>query len=124
MQKSDVIFTHENGELPIQCPKCQSRNIETRNIAKRTGGNLGTAAGAVAGVAGVMSGAEVGATAGFVAGPVGVAVGGIIGALIGGIFGAAAGGAVGSNLGKVIDDTLLENYHCQACDHSFGQYDI
>ena len=48
----------------------------------------------------------------------------IVGAIIGGLIGAAAGGTVGSNLGRVVDDTMLENYYCPACEHSFSKQDL
>jgi hypothetical protein len=48
----------------------------------------------------------------------------MFGAIIGGLIGAAAGGTVGSNLGRVVDDTMLENYYCPACEHSFSKQDL
>jgi len=40
-----------------------------------------------------------------------------MGALIGGV----AGGAAGAAIGEQVDDTLLDNYACQACGHTFGK---
>ncbi|SFI48706.1 hypothetical protein SAMN04515618_13012 [Collimonas sp. OK307] len=107
--------------MTLTCPKCQSDRINTHDYAKRTCGAIGTVAGAVAGAAGCISGAEIGATAGLMAGPAGVAVGGIAGAIIGGLFGGAAGCAAGVKLGEVVDDNVLNNYHCLACSHTFSK---
>ena len=103
------------------CPQCRSINVRPRDYAKKAGGAIGAVAGGAAGVAGVMSGAEIGATVGMAAGPVGAAVGGLFGALLGGLFGAAAGGVTGSKIGKVVDDTLLDNYQCLSCGHVFSE---
>jgi uncharacterized membrane protein YeaQ/YmgE (transglycosylase-associated protein family) len=65
-----------------------------------------------------------GATVGVVAGPVGAALGGLFGAVMGGLVGAAAGGTVGSKLGKVVDERVLDNFHCLECDHTFSQDDL
>lgn len=124
MRQGDVVFTNENGEAIIKCPICQSERIETRNYGMKTGGTFGAAAGATAGIAGAMSGAEAGAAIGLAGGPVGVAIGGLFGALMGGLVGAAAGGSAGAGIGKIVDDTMLENYYCLDCDHSFGKNDL
>jgi phage tail tape-measure protein len=107
--------------MTLTCPKCQSDRIHTHDYAKRTCGAVGTVAGAVAGASGCIGGAEIGATAGFVAGPAGIVVGGIAGAIIGGLLGGAAGCAAGVKLGEVVDDHVLDNYHCLACLYTFSK---
>ena len=107
--------------MTLTCPKCQSNRINTYDYAKRTCGAVGTVAGAVAGTASCIGGAEIGATAGFIAGPAGIAVGGIAGAIIGGLLGGAAGCAAGVKLGEVVDDNVLDNYHCLACSYTFSK---
>ncbi|WP_349709155.1 hypothetical protein [Comamonas sp. w2-DMI] len=39
-----------------------------------------------------------------------------MGALVGGV----AGGTAGASIGERFDDTLLDNYECRSCGHSFG----
>jgi len=102
------------------CPQCQSDRITTKNYAKKTGGTIGAVAGAAAGAASVLSGAEIGAVTGMLAGPMGAAIGTIAGAIIGGLIGGTAGGATGVKLGEFIDDNILDNYHCIACNYSFS----
>ena len=107
--------------MTLSCPQCQSERIHLNNYAKKTCGAIGTVAGAAVGVAGRISGAEVGAIAGLVAGPAGAALGGIAGAIIGGLFSGAAGCAVGVKLGEVVDDNILNNYHCIDCEYTFSK---
>ena len=71
----------------MQCPKCRSSRLITRNTAKKAGGVIGTTGGAVSGAAGAFSGAELGAAVGVVGGPVGIALGTLAGALLGGLLG-------------------------------------
>jgi hypothetical protein len=107
-------------KMNLTCPQCQSDSIGTKNLAKKTGGTIGTVAGAASGAAGAMGGAEIGASAGLIAGPVGAIFGGIVGAILGGLFGGAAGGTVGARLGEVVDDTVLDNCHCLQCGYCFS----
>ncbi len=113
-----------NADLHLRCPSCRSTHIHTRNYAKRTGGTIGTVAGGTAGYFGAMSGAEAGATVGMIGGPVGIAVGGLLGALFGAVLGGSAGCAAGAKLGEVVDDTVLSNYRCRNCGHTFGKQDM
>ena len=110
--------------MTMICPKCASRDIETRDVAKKTGGALGLLAGAASGVASAMSGADIGASVGsavgLIAGPVGSRLGGLAGTLIGGLLGGVAGGVAGARLGHLIDEQMLDNYHCLACDYRFS----
>lgn len=109
--------------MTLKCPKCQSERIETKNYAKKTGSTIGTVAGAARGAAVVVAGAEIGATAGLIAGPVGVTIGSIAGAIIGGLVGGAVGGAAGAMFGEVVDDNILDNYQCLACEYTFSKKD-
>jgi phage tail tape-measure protein len=109
--------------MTLQCPLCNSRNIETLDYAKKTGATVGFVGGAASGAASALGGARVGATVGMIAGPVGVGVGSVVGALLGGLLGGTAGGITGAKLGQVIDDRLLENNRCLNCGHTFGNAD-
>tara|TARA_R110001583_G_scaffold87190_2_gene227837 strand:- start:363 stop:710 length:348 start_codon:yes stop_codon:yes gene_type:complete len=106
--------------MKLQCPNCQSHQVEAHNYAKKTGGAVGTIAGAAGGVAAAASGARIGAGLGMLVGPAGAVLGGLAGAIFGGIAGGAAGCTAGSALGEMIDETLLDNYKCMACGHSFS----
>ncbi|MET3119986.1 hypothetical protein AAKU64_004234 [Undibacterium sp. GrIS 1.8] len=114
------------------CPKCQSDRIDTKNYAKKTGGTIGTVAGVVFGAAGVVTGAELGAatgvtaglTAGLIAGPIGSVIGSIAGAIIGGLVGGTAGCTAGAKFGEMVDETILDNYHCLECDYHFSQQTV
>nr|WP_277403124.1 hypothetical protein [Achromobacter insuavis] len=37
------------------------------------------------------------------------------------MIGGATGGTAGAAIGEHVDDTLLNNYECQACGHTFGK---
>jgi len=114
----------EYFKMTIRCPRCQSAQVETKDLALKTCSTVGTVAGATAGVTGAMSGAEVGATAGAIAGPVGMAAGSVVGAIIGGLIGAAAGRTVGSHVGRAVDERFFDNYTCLHCGYSFGDQDV
>ena len=107
--------------LRLCCPKCQSTQIDSKNLARKSGSAIGTMAGGISGVAGVMNGAEIGTMLGWVVGPGGAVLGTLAGALFGGLIAAAAGCALGASLGEVIDDKLLNNYRCLSCQHSFSR---
>ncbi|WP_375233939.1 hypothetical protein, partial [Pseudomonas savastanoi] len=106
--------------MTIQCPSCQSASVMTKDIAKKIGALIGTVGGAAQRVTGAMAGVEVGAIVGIVAGPPGVAVGGIAGAILGGLAGAATGCIAGAKLGEIVDERVLDNYHCLDCGLSFS----
>lgn len=101
-------------EKAMQCPNCKSDRIEKKNYGKRTG----TVVGAVAGAAG---GAKTGAALGLVAaGPVGAVAGSIAGSIIGALTGGTTGGMIGAKAGEVVDEHVLDNYHCLNCGHDFS----
>jgi len=109
--------------MPLKCPNCLSTQIETKDYAKKAAATVGFLGGTASGIASVKNGAEIGSvlggTVGFIAGPVGSRVGRWIGALVGGMVGGVTGALTGAQLGHVIDERLLDNYHCLACDHHF-----
>ncbi|WP_201747171.1 hypothetical protein [Glaciimonas sp. PCH181] len=106
--------------MPLTCPQCHSERIHIHNYAKKTCGAIGAVAGATAGAVGIASGAEIGAVTGLIAGPAGGAIGGIAGAIIGGLLCGATGCAAGVKLGEIIDEHVLDNYHCLACQYAFS----
>ena len=105
--------------MSIHCPACNSSQIITKDVGKKTGGVIGTIGGGVSGAAGALSGAEFGGMVGAVGGPLGIALGALSGAVLGGLIGAATGGITGSKLGEVIDQRVLDNYGCRDCGHTF-----
>jgi len=106
--------------MVMQCPRCKSIHIESLDRAKKAGGAIGFVGGAASGAAGAMSGARVGAALGMMAGPVGASIGGLAGTLLGGLMGGTAGSLAGSKIGQVIDERVLDNYHCLNCDQVFS----
>ena len=105
----------------IQCPNCHSTRIDTKDIAKKTCGYMGMVGGAATTTTGALGGAELGGTIGMLAGPAGAAIGVVAGSILGTILGMATGGAVGAKLGEIIDEKVLDNYHCLACGYEFTQ---
>ena len=102
------------------CPQCDSTRIDALNVGRKAGSTLGSVAGATSGVAMALSGAEAGAAVGAFGGPIGVVFGGLTGAVIAGLLGGAAGSVAGSAVGGVLDVSLLDNYRCLSCGHTFG----
>lgn len=102
------------------CPQCDSTHVEVLNVGRKAGSTLGSVAGATSGVAMALSGAEAGAAVGAIGGPLGALFGGLTGAVIAGLLGSAAGSVAGSAVGGVLDDSLLDNYRCLSCGHTFG----
>ncbi len=123
MMKDRITFM----EKTLQCPKCGSTEIETRDhdkLLKTTGGVLMTAAGTTAGtVGGAATGASVGAAIGTVAGPLGIIVGGTVGTFVGAISVGITGGVVGNIFGKkagvIIDKNIFQDYRCLKCNYRF-----
>jgi len=105
----------------IKCPNCQSNRIVTKDVAKKTCGLLGMVGGAASVTTGTLSGAELGGTLGMIAGPPGATLGAIAGALFGALIAGTTGGLAGAKLGEVIDDKILDNYQCLACEYAFSQ---
>lgn len=118
MTSSDLSL--QESRMTIQCPRCQSASVITKDTARKIGALIGTVGGAAQGVTGAMAGAEVGAVIGLIAGPPGVLAGGMAGAILGGLAGAATGCIAGAKLGEVIDERVLDNYRCLDCGLSFS----
>lgn len=110
--------------MVLQCPQCGSTRIHIKHYGKKAGGAIGTTAGAVGGAVGTVEGAQIGATLGILGGPPAALIGGVCGAVIGGLLGAVAGCTTGVTVGEYIDDTLLDNYHCLACQQHFALSDL
>ncbi|MCA8119036.1 hypothetical protein LGN07_09935 [Burkholderia cepacia] len=102
------------------CPQCGSSRVDALNVGRKAGSTLGCVAGATSGVAMALSGAEAGAAVGAIGGPLGAVFGGLTGAVIAGLLGSAAGSVAGSAVGGALDDSLLDNYRCLSCGHTFG----
>lgn len=102
------------------CPQCSSTRVDVLNVGRKAGSTLGSVAGATSGVAMALSGGEAGAAVGAIGGPLGAVFGGLTGALIAGLLGSTAGSIAGSAVGGVLDDSLLDNYRCLSCGHTFG----
>ena len=123
--EQDFVPPHDSsasssGAAPT-CPKCESSRVDARNLARKTGGAVGAVAGTASGIAFALSGAETGAAVGVLAGPAGAVCGAIAGAVIAGLIGGTAGCATGSVFGEVIDDKVLNNFRCHACQHVFSR---
>ena len=108
----------------LKCPNCLSTQVETKDYAKKAAATVGFLGGAAGGVASAKTGSEIGSVlggaVGCIAGPVGSRIGRWIGALVGGMVGGVTGALTGAQIGQVIDERLLNNYHCLACDHNFS----
>ena len=105
----------------LRCPRCNASRIDCKNQARKAGSTVGFVLGAFSGAATVWGGAEIGSTIGMVAGPPGAVIGGLAGAIFAALFGGAAGCAVGASLGEVVDDKILDNFHCMRCHHHFSK---
>lgn len=104
----------------LSCPRCHSTRVITHDYARTAGSVVGGVAGAGGAAAAAMAGAQTGAVMGAFAGPPGAFVGGIAGAVMGALIGAVAGSTAGGAVGEVIDDTVLDNFECKDCGHTFG----
>ena len=94
----------------IKCPNCQSNRIVTKDVAKKTCGFLGIVGGAASGTTRTLSAVELGGTIGVIAS-----------ALLNALVDGATGCVAGAKLGEVIDDRILDNYQCLACNYEFSQ---
>jgi hypothetical protein len=104
----------------LQCPKCKSIHIKSKNYARKVGGTIGAIAGTIGGLSAIGYGARTGASAGLIFGPFGATVGGISGAILAGLAGGAAGSSAGLSLGELVDSKILNNLKCTSCHHSFS----
>lgn len=106
--------------MNIHCPNCDSGRVMARNRAKKAGGLIGGVAGTASGAAGAFSGGEIGMTIGVIAGPPGMAIGALAGAILGAMVGGTTCGIAGAKLGQVVDERVLDNFRCLACNHTFS----
>lgn len=114
----------------MQCPKCESTEIEQRDheqSLQKLGGVLLSGAGATAGtVGGAATGASIGAAVGTaVAGPLGIIIGGTVGTFVGAISAGITGGFLGHRFGKqagaVVDRSIFLDFKCKKCGTRFKQ---
>jgi len=52
-------------------------------------------------------------------GPAGITIGSLSGAVFGGLLGGTTFGVAGAKLGHELDQKMLDNYACCACDCTF-----
>lgn len=105
----------------IQCPRCHRHHSEQRHLGRRVGGAIGTVAGAIGGACSALGGLEIGMAVGAAAfGPPGALLGAISGAVISALLGGSTGWTIGSKLGSAIDATVLDDYRCMSCQHTFS----
>lgn len=102
--------------MTLKCPKCECERIDTKDIARKTVGSVGTVAGAAGGAIGAFNGAEIGGSVGTLAGPGGVVFGVLVGILVGG----GTGCVLGASLGEAIDQHVLNNCLCLHCGYAFS----
>ncbi|GAB6070857.1 hypothetical protein JCM30760_19540 [Thiomicrorhabdus hydrogeniphila] len=107
--------------MDIHCPACQSQQVITKNLGKKSGGLIGLVGGATVGFISAANGARTGATLTVFTGPIGLTMGTIGGAILGGLIGASSGGVTGAKLGEKLDQSVLDNYRCTNCNHSFSK---
>ena len=94
----------------MYCPNCESTHVVVRHQGRKAGGLIG----GITGASGLMSGAELGGKLGLLFSPLGSVVGMFTGAVIGAVAGA--------NLGGLLDEKVLDNYHCLHCDYCFSHH--
>lgn len=99
--------------MSVICPNCKSESVIKKDAAKKTCAVVGALAGAANGVARAISSAEIGGTVGLIVRPAGSAVGTLAGAIVGGLI-------AGIKLGAVIDERILNNFHCLECNFEFN----
>ena len=104
--------------MTLICPHCQSHRVTTQDVAKKVGGVIGVISGTATGVAAALLSAE-SRNQPIPAGPSGLKLVGIATAILAGLAGASSAGSTGARLGEVLDQRLLDNYHCLDCGHHF-----
>lgn len=104
-----------------QCPQCGGTQVEQRHRARRIGGTIGTIAGAIGGVCRTLGGYEFGLAVGAATfGPPGAVLGAFSGAVISALMGGTTGWTIGTKLGAALDTSVLDNYRCLSCQHTFS----
>lgn len=104
---------------PLRCPACCSSSIHTKNHAQKIVGTLGAGVGVMSSLSGVAQGASSGAALAFRFTAATPPVMRLSAAVLGAFIGGAVGCATGAAFGQAIDDTILNNYQCLRCHHSF-----
>lgn len=113
-------------ERSPHCPRCGAHRIESRRLAQRVIGTLGTVAGAAGAASRTWASVELGLVVGAgAAGPPGAVLGATVGAIAGTVLsalgGAAMGCSLGVRLGDIADTHLLKDLHCLDCQHCFSR---
>ena len=99
----------------LHCPKCRSHAVEPREAGRMICGAIGATAGAIRGAQAVVVVTKSAVSVATASSPVGLAAKAVLGALLGGFSGAIIGGS----FGDVLDKTVMDNYHCLICEHTF-----
>lgn len=102
----------------VFCPACLSPNTQTKNLAKKLGGTLGTCAGVFGSLTNADKGAGIGAAITCWATASTMLLSSVTAAVLGALTGGAIGCVTGAALGQVVDETVLNNHLCLRCDHS------
>lgn len=92
----------------VRCPACGSSHLQTKNHAQKLAGILGAGVGVLRALSGGVQFAV--STSSLTR--ISTAV---LGAFVEGTLGCVTGAACG----QAIDDTILNNYQCLRCHHSF-----
>lgn len=95
----------------MKCSKCGG-NASLRNVTRKVSTATGVVAGGWAAVHGLRLGAQVGTA---ICPGIGTAAGAILGLLTG----AAAGGVAGNSVGKMLDESIIRQYQCENCGHTW-----
>lgn len=119
-------FTHapawHEPQPGLRCPRCQAQHIVRRHRARRIGAALGTLAGAIGGACRTVGASEVGYAVGALTlGPPGAVLGAASAAVVSAMIGGATGRTLGAKLGAALDASLLKDYRCLSCKHTFSQ---
>lgn len=100
----------------ITCPACGASSLQIKNHAQKLAGILGASVGVVRALSGGFLGAGSGAFQLAVSASSLTRIStAVLGAFVEGALGCSAGAA----FGKVLDETVLSNYQCLRCHHSF-----
>ncbi|MGG4606306.1 hypothetical protein ACLPHM_16095 [Paenalcaligenes sp. Me131] len=105
---SDDAHSTRRSAGPVSCPACGSSHLQTKNYAQKFAGIVGASVGVLR----ALSGGVQFAVSTSALTRISTAV---LGAFVEGTLGCVTGAACG----QVIDDTILSNYQCLRCHHSF-----
>ena len=106
----------------MQCVSCGSTRVESRHYARRLCSVVGGAIGAFIGVSNDDVGDQVNRLIGQYGGVMlSQPVRQMASYLLAGFIAGTVGSRMGEAFGRQIDESILNNYHCLACGHSFQQ---